>query len=771
MAEISKINLGGIDYNVRDKVLEKEVANIKPIINQGTINNAADEEDITSVNSLLKLRDRAALNGMGYIILRKNKSFAEQVTQANTIYELRYDFDLSKNAFSMPQNCVLYFNGGSIENGTIIFANTFLFGDIQISCKCEGKISNESCSVRWFNAKADGTNNDTMAFQSAIAICDFVNVPSGEYLVTLQKRSVKAENDINGICITRSNVTIKMASDAIIKGEVDKSVSGYNGYSNYYGNIIKVLSIDAESLIENIVIDGGVLIGVRGMFAAPKGSANEENQCGISFERASNCVVRNCVIRDNQGDSVVAYDTIGLVLENITSINTRRSGISVGPCKNLTVDSCSFVDNGCDVEYNGAINYATGPCAAICFEGDSSSELLERKFKNVIIKNCRCEFHTAITPPNDYVFVARNAPVFVLLGQVSRGGENFKFENNDIVNIDSANSSAFLVSSSSSAINEAIFARNRYESKVKADMTKNSAMFQFTASNISNIIIDSCECTTSTRMLFIYGSTNKFGHILLKNNKSIKVEDVVGYYTLSGVSVETLSFANNYIVSDNFGGDFDSIDKLEFLNNNIVLLQTDTNGAALIGGKLPNNAKYIYRGNVCQMLVKEGFTLYIFKCYTTNLDNNGNVVSSSEATQYGGPDMEVVGNSFYAEGKNFYWANFPIMGVFANNNVKTNVSTWAIWPPEKPLSRPLYIINNVFDNKGNTENRPIVTSEMENIIHEDNVYVGRKHLGENTDRPNNMFVTEAGYFFFSKTLGKPIWWNGSQWVDATGTKV
>lgn len=105
MAQVSKINMGGIDYDIRDKVLEKEVANIKPIVNQGTINNAADEEDLTSENNLLKLKDRSALNGMGYVILRKNKTFAEQVTHPNTMYEIRYDFDLNGFSFEVPSGC------------------------------------------------------------------------------------------------------------------------------------------------------------------------------------------------------------------------------------------------------------------------------------------------------------------------------------------------------------------------------------------------------------------------------------------------------------------------------------------------------------------------------------------------------------------------------------------------------------------------------------------------------------------------------------------
>ena len=52
-----------------------------------------DEEDITSVDNKLKFKDRTSDDGMGYVILRKDKTLAEQMTKTNTIYEIRYDFD------------------------------------------------------------------------------------------------------------------------------------------------------------------------------------------------------------------------------------------------------------------------------------------------------------------------------------------------------------------------------------------------------------------------------------------------------------------------------------------------------------------------------------------------------------------------------------------------------------------------------------------------------------------------------------------------------
>ena len=103
----------------------------------GTINNAADDEDLYSTGgdtSVIKFKDKAynptLFSGLATHILRKNIAGSknvltqEMVKEANTIYEVRYDYDLNGATIVMPANCVLKFNGGSLSNGTIIGSNT-----------------------------------------------------------------------------------------------------------------------------------------------------------------------------------------------------------------------------------------------------------------------------------------------------------------------------------------------------------------------------------------------------------------------------------------------------------------------------------------------------------------------------------------------------------------------------------------------------------------------------------------------------------------------
>lgn len=64
--------------------------------------------------------DTQSPDGMGYLVLEKDATFASQVTDENTIYEIRYDFSLD-NVVSLPLGCKLVFNGGSLNlNGARI---------------------------------------------------------------------------------------------------------------------------------------------------------------------------------------------------------------------------------------------------------------------------------------------------------------------------------------------------------------------------------------------------------------------------------------------------------------------------------------------------------------------------------------------------------------------------------------------------------------------------------------------------------------------------
>lgn len=59
----------------------------------------------------------------------RNILMPNMINKSNTIYEIRYDFNLDGEEITIPEGCVLKFNGGILRNGNIYLNNTKLISD------------------------------------------------------------------------------------------------------------------------------------------------------------------------------------------------------------------------------------------------------------------------------------------------------------------------------------------------------------------------------------------------------------------------------------------------------------------------------------------------------------------------------------------------------------------------------------------------------------------------------------------------------------------
>ena len=66
------------------------------------------------------------------VTLVSSKTFASQVTKANVIYVVKYEFDLNNKTVQLPDNCTLEFKGGKLMNGTLIGNNSIIHADRKI---------------------------------------------------------------------------------------------------------------------------------------------------------------------------------------------------------------------------------------------------------------------------------------------------------------------------------------------------------------------------------------------------------------------------------------------------------------------------------------------------------------------------------------------------------------------------------------------------------------------------------------------------------------
>lgn len=85
-----------------------------------------------------------------YCVLSKDKPLSEQLSQKNTAYEIRYDFDLKKTNLTIPEGCELVFMGGKLRNGTVSLNNCYIEGNADFDCDITGCPSNEDIYTKWF---------------------------------------------------------------------------------------------------------------------------------------------------------------------------------------------------------------------------------------------------------------------------------------------------------------------------------------------------------------------------------------------------------------------------------------------------------------------------------------------------------------------------------------------------------------------------------------------------------------------------------------------
>lgn len=177
-------------WNKQQTLSESQKQQIRDNIGVG----AADNEDIQNVNGTLKFADRAytattssVQGNMGYKILRKGSTFASQVTSTNTIYEIRYDYDLNGQTVTLPANCVLKFNGGKLSNGIVVGDSTDLKADIveifTDTLTLSGTWKIKESFPEWYGASVGVSVSAQTAIKNSQAIELALSIPSNKLVL------------------------------------------------------------------------------------------------------------------------------------------------------------------------------------------------------------------------------------------------------------------------------------------------------------------------------------------------------------------------------------------------------------------------------------------------------------------------------------------------------------------------------------------------------------------------------------------------------------
>ncbi len=360
--------------------------NYPNVIVNGTVTNLPDNEDIRETEQhTLQLADRNNLEGMGYVILRRNKSFAGQLTQENTIYEIRYDFDLNGDSVTIPAGCILKFCGGSLSDGTIVGDDTCIaaspvkiFDDIQIS----GSFNIEFAYAEWFGAKANSESYQDTYINLALANFNRVKLLRGVYKIeypiimtsyqTLEGVAERGNDSTNETRIIKDTTYPATGIPVTLKG-VDLNVDSVI--------IIKpLLSADGgDNQFMNVSISNVWLQGNR-------------SGRGIMMSDGRYCYLSKIAISDCMYGVKTEYTWMVKLVSVLATSNYAGQRI---------VDSVGFDVNNAQGSYSGYTTFYFEQCYAMRFDyGYRINSLSYASMQNCACDGCYRTAYKITTCPN-----------------------------------------------------------------------------------------------------------------------------------------------------------------------------------------------------------------------------------------------------------------------------------------------------------------------------------------------------------------------------------
>ena len=324
-------------------IVNEILADTKIVNIEGDVTNAADEEDLTSVNvggtDVLKFNDKAynplTYSGLGRKYLRKNMVNGintltqSMINQANTIYVIQYDFDLNGQTITIPKGCVLKFDGGSLRNGEIICQNTILEGNVSVdvisgsivgefkssfstrscdydklsillSLNVDNLVLDEDYSLDSYDGVIQSSLKKVVGNNITISVgCDIVNSNVLGLLLSFNNYPTEISGikfDFNGHAV-RHAIVVQNTAETFYLGDIsilniDNRLENVLTNDHYYCNCINIApSNNSVVNIANVVVDNMKIWGVGDV-----GDANG-SQYGIFCNCGTNVVevnVKSC---------------------------------------------------------------------------------------------------------------------------------------------------------------------------------------------------------------------------------------------------------------------------------------------------------------------------------------------------------------------------------------------------------------------------------------------------------------------------------------------
>lgn len=698
---------------VIDGKISEAVADIQPIVIEGNVDNAPDQEDLTSVNQggtdVLKFKDKtyspALFSGLGRVYLRKNVVTpedlgyainlltAEMVSQPNIIYHIQYDYDLNGQTITLPANVILQFDGGSLANGTLVGANTriiadetTIFKDVIISSS--GTWDVETLFSRWFYSSDEtvystidnllNMNNEDISTYIYIR-GDYDFVPTHVY----DTQSVKSNTTfyVEG---TITNVGPQGSKNLFDFGANAKNISFYGG--TYIGN----LKDTDDSTTPNI----------------------ETGHC-FMFREAENILFDGCTIRNFTGDGICASAAqaptevnTNITIRNCVIDRASRNGITIICAKNIIIENCTFHN----------ITRKAPRCAI-----DVEPNFNTQPSKNISIKNCLVDGCT----------------------------QGFLFSNTKQADISDVNISNCLTSTENTSfiisyIKNVMVENSQFTESLGTEGTfitlSNNVLLvnnKFSlAKGISNSGTKNLCCINNT---FTFSQSVGFGYAegIFEGNTF----EVLGALFQSGTAVASghrqhFVLKNNVIKCKSIG--FQNTQNMTMEGNKVSIYDTsDVANYFIQGSMYDKESKAVIRDNVFDI---NASTRHIQFWPACNLDISNNIikVANDKPIIYISSTAAIPAKNNTAQGNTFILPDRFVSAIY--NGLNTLAS----------------LANKAGDIVYFDSIKKYATFNGSKWVDENGFTAALSH-GTTAERPANLYGSDNGFQFFDSDLGKPIY--------------
>ena len=708
----------------------------KQLIGNKSITNLPDEEDITVTdNQTLKLKDKEYApkdySGMGRVYLRKhyvngvNTLTQHMMRKPNTIYIIQYDYCLAGQMIEVPENCVLDFQGGSLRNGIIVANKTMFINHNLIDVRLSGVYSIDDLPMFEY---PDFYNNEFYIDRDYIVDCsDFY--PNYVFDFKEKKFRVFSRCDsLKGSFIYR----LQYMNSVVFKNAtfIGDLKDDYSNIAERYIFLNPPIDIFQCGVVE---IDNVKFININSM--------------SLQVSRINNAIIKNVHIYNcNIGFSVGKKTNI----KKYTNIPTS---VKIIDCSVDCIKDFGSLDIN---EKYGGIGIYVNLIDNVSIENCRIKNTLDTATKtdgcnNVTYMNCSCSF---FGKDGIKIQSVNNTPI--RNSHIINCSSTDKFEGRP----DGKSGLGILGTWSGSVCGCVSDAKNKdiYVSKNWSDLRIGTLGYGNSRTiKISNNML---LCNSVELYISITGSllieNNYFGGKGMINfsGKSAIVTNNTFYNKLISISSDVCLLSDNYInsvIEINDLYDVDRTIKSVFVKNNFIECLDDMLLNIRIGFKsvyFDNN--YIsHKDNTNKYLIrprKQLNGIVFFNNNTIDSDNDITVISLGSAGQVGG----------FVAYRNI--SNFNI--VFFQGQ----------WPSEFVYKTDDTIIveNLSYVYKGNI----VYTCDGKYLALGGNKYarINDYYFTDIANMKTNENLKD-GFIGIDKTTNKVVWWNGTNWIDATGAIV